>query len=268
LKKQLQSELKEIPHLIQSLVSIVTDHLERCNRIRDQQNNFRMKINNSNQQIKKIIDLFATGAQILDNCQKIINSMETTITQIKSKPIRIPLITAEGTYTSKINILQFNNQDQIIKSERILTSSSGYEISLIYETITDQMDKKRYLSVKYTLLQGEYDAILQWPMLFPITFSLLDLTTKKNHLTNTITHTTQSECCFVKPTNGANEPIQIQKFCAIDDILRQNNDYVQDNSIYIQLSIDFTTAIQKYDFISDKSQSKNYNNRIQSEILF
>lgn len=266
-KKQYESQLKQIQHSIQNLFPIVIDHLQVCNKIRDQQENFRTKINHSYQQIKKISDLFIRGSQTLDNCQKIFNSIETTIAQIKSKPMRIPLITAEGTYTSKINILQFNNQDQIIKSERILTSSSGYEISLIYETITDKLDKKRYLSVKYTVLQGEYDAILQWPMLFPLAFSLLDLTSKKNHLTHTITPLTQSECCFVKPTNEENEPIEIQKFCALDDLLRRNSDYVQDNSIYIQLSIDFTTAVEKYDFLCNKSQSESFKDRIQTEIL-
>ncbi|CAF1226672.1 unnamed protein product [Rotaria sordida] len=70
---------------------------------------------------------------------------------------------------------------QVVQSEPIQTSQSGYKLAISCGIFVDEQNKKRYVSISFIILPGEFDPILSWPFRFPVTikyvnsFSIEDL---------------------------------------------------------------------------------------------
>ncbi|CAF1130259.1 unnamed protein product [Rotaria sordida] len=70
---------------------------------------------------------------------------------------------------------------QTVQSEPIQTSQSGYKLAISCGIFVDEQNKKRYVSISFIILPGEFDPILSWPFRFPVTikyvnyFSIEDL---------------------------------------------------------------------------------------------
>jgi hypothetical protein len=90
-------------------------------------------------------------------------------------------------------------------------------------------------------MRGDYDALLEWPFCFQVTFSLLDQSifkNNRNHWSKFFCSDTKS-ICFQRPRLEMNEGYGMENFISIEQFQQNRYRYVQDDTIFIQIEVDF-----------------------------
>ncbi len=261
-QRNLTGCLGKIELLIQEINPIIAN----CARLTSERQTIETKINELRTQLaKKIKELSDNSTKLLESLVQILASMHKLLDEIKSKPVTgCKLLSLDNTFIWKVNFSSLMNSLQAIQSEAIHTSQSGYRMVLSCEIFVDAQNQKRYVSISLIVLRGEFDAIISWPMVFPLTLSIIDLTATKNHIFHSIPCGSRTTA-FDRPINDANIPYQIHQFCSVDTLLEKGNNYIQDGFIFIQLYIDFTVSIANP--ISNKGLSKPTPDFIETNIL-
>jgi hypothetical protein len=263
--EQYQRNLVECLGRMELLFHEIDPIIANCARVTAERQEIETKINEFRAQVSKIKELSNNSAKLLESLHQILVNMHKILDEIKLKSVTGPkLISLDSTYTWKVNISLLINNVQAIQSEAIHTSKSGYKLMLSCEIYVDAQKQKRYISISLILLRGEFDAILPWPMVFPITLSIIDLTTAKKHISHPIPCDSRISA-FNKPTGDANIPFRIAQFCAVDTLLENGNNYIQDGFIFIQMYLDFTAPSANP--IPNKGLSKPIEDVIQRNIL-
>lgn len=98
-----------------------------------------------------------------------------------------------------------------------------------------------YFSIYFLLMQGDYDALLQWPFPFRISFTLLDQSTpveKANDLCKFFCPDRQS-ICFQRPQLEMNDAYGFEQFISLDQFRQNQHRYLHDDTIFIRIQVDF-----------------------------
>jgi hypothetical protein len=259
-QRALTEYLERIDSLIQEINRIINDcvHLNSDRQIEE------AKINEIRAQSKNIKESFDNSTKLIESLHQILANMHKLLDEIKSKPMAGPkLISSDNTYTWKLNYLPVINNGCAIQSEPVHTAQGGYKLALACEIHMDEKYQKRYVSVSFMILPGEFDAILSWPFQFPIALTLVDLTAVKKHIHHSIPLNFRTGA-FDRPLSNAITPYKLSQFCPVD-ILENNNNYIQDGFMYIQMHINF--AAPGVHPVSEKEQSKVIYDPIQTNIV-
>ena len=258
-------DLKECFQKIELLIQDVTSMIGNCDRLNSERNAMETKINEARAESVKLRDSSNNSTQLLTSLFQLFATMEKVVEEVKSKSITgLNLISSDGTYIFKLNFTVLLNDGQAIKSESIYTSQSGYKFALIYEISEERPKQKRYLSISIVLLMGSFDAILFWPMVYPLTLSVMDLTPARQHISQSI-YPDNKTMAFNRPVNDANIPFKMSQFCLVDTIVQSGNKYLQDGWLFVQLAADFTAPGTNR--ISDGGAIKPIQDAIQRNIV-
>ncbi|CAF0956092.1 unnamed protein product [Adineta steineri] len=187
-------------------------------------------------EIKKSSD---NNIKLIESLHGMLMDMSKLLEEIRLKSFNRPkLLTSDNTFIWSINFLTLRNSGQPMQSEPVHTSQSGYRLCLGCDITTDERNEK-HVSISFTILLGEFDAILSWPVPFSITLSILDLTLAKKHITCSIP-TKSKALTFQRPISSANPPFRVEKICPVDTLSKTGSNYVQDGFMFIEACIDFT----------------------------
>lgn len=226
---------------IGTLLQEVNPLIANCTQLNSMQQSIEAKINEVRTQVaKKIKETSDSSAKLLESLQEILMNMHKLLDEIKSKPTMGPaVLSLDNTYIWKVNFAALLTNTQTMVSEAIHTSQSGYRLSLNCEIFIDGPKQKRYISISLVVLRGEFDAILSWPMNYPISLSIIDLTATKQHISHSIPCESRATT-FHRPINDKNLPFRISQFYPVDALIAKGSNYIQEEFMFIQLSIDFT----------------------------
>jgi hypothetical protein len=253
--------LGKIDLLIREVVSMV----DNCNHLNSQREVMEKKIIEARTKSAQIKESSNNSAKLLESLHQILVVMQKVVDEIKSKSIKgLNLLSSEGTYVFRLNFSDLLNNEQSIQSESIHTSQSGYAMKLICEIYNEGQKQKRYLSISLVLLMGNFDAILSWPMNYPITLSIIDLTPAKKNIDHPIPINSRMPM-FDRPSSNENMPYRIQKFCTVDTLLEKRNTYIQDDFLFIQLLINF--IVPGANAVPDKVLPKSMEDYINRNIV-
>ena len=101
----------------------------------------------------------------------------------------------------------------------------------------DGVARGTHMSLFLVLLKGEHDDIIPWPFNFPVMFCLYDQINQKHHIVDSFCPDTTSNS-FQRPFDQ-NLPSGILKFCPLQIIEQEGNCYVQGDTLYIKIAVDF-----------------------------
>ncbi len=99
-----------------------------------------------------------------------------------------------------------------------------------------------HISIFFILMRGEYDAILKWPFVFKVSFTLLDQSTSDDnqyHFSDCFWSDIRSNC-FQRPRSEMNEAYGIEKFVSLEQFRQNQHRYVQNDTMFIKIKVDFT----------------------------
>jgi hypothetical protein len=102
----------------------------------------------------------------------------------------------------------------------------------------DGNGRRSHMSVFFVLMRGEFDAILQFPFSFKVTFSLIDQTSQQRHIVDSFRPDIKSNS-FQQPQSDMNTASGISKFVPLTMIQQDNNPYVRDDTMFIKVLVHF-----------------------------
>jgi hypothetical protein len=95
-----------------------------------------------------------------------------------------------------------------------------------------------HMSLFFVLMRGLNDSILKFPFNYKVTFCMYDQTGTQTHIIDSFRPDIRSNS-FQRPRSDMNIASGIPKFFPLAMIEQENNPYVQDDTMFIKVMVDF-----------------------------
>ncbi|CAF4852707.1 unnamed protein product [Rotaria sp. Silwood1] len=234
--------LFETANILLGGIQSLNDDTQRINsELLHHQNSIRFlfedlsKLKISIEETHSSINAQSTSQQILEGS---INSLRQQFDDLRN-------ISTDGTLIWRITNIQQKMVDaecerQIsIYSPVFYSSPNGYKMRLRLYLAGDGNARRTYMSLFFVLMRGEYDAVLQFPFNYKITFCLLDQTSQQRHIIDSFRPDVKSNS-FQRPRSDMNTASGIPKFVPLTIVKQDNNPYVRDDIMFIKAMVDFS----------------------------
>ncbi len=178
-------------------------------------------------------------ATALGKAEKAIQNLQEGFSELALMVQTLQATSYDGNFIWKIPEVQHRRHEAKIGktislySAPFYTSRQGYKACLSLYMNGIGSGENTHLSFFVTIMQGEYDALLQWPFKHTVTLTLLDQDRVKN-----ISQTFQPEptySSFQRPRNEMNIASGSPMF-ALQSILN-NSSYVKDDTMFLKCEI-------------------------------
>ncbi|CAF4072759.1 unnamed protein product, partial [Rotaria sp. Silwood2] len=150
----------------------------------------------------------------------------------------------DGTLTWKITNFQEKRTDAMserkisIYSLPFYSSQIDYKMRLQLFLNGDNNTRSTYISLFLVLMQDNHDGILYWPLKVKVTFTLLNQLSSNNNQSISFWFDTTSNC-FQRSTTDMNIIDGISRFFSLDLFEKNQNQYIQNDTMYIKVDTDF-----------------------------
>ena len=125
-----------------------------------------------------------------------------------------------------------------VYSPAFYSSLDGYKMRARLYLNGDGNARRTHMSLFFVLLRGEYDAILQFPFGFKVTFCLFDQTPQQRHIIDSFRPDKKSSS-FQRPRSDMNIASGIPKIFPLPMVQQDNNAYIRDDTMFIKVMVDF-----------------------------
>jgi len=138
-----------------------------------------------------------------------------------------------------LSLADAQSEKQIsIYSAPFYSSPTGYKMCIRLYLYGDGTSRRTHMSLFFVLMRGEYDAILQFPFNYKVTFCLYGQTVEQRHIIDSFRPDIKSTS-FQRPRSDMNIASGIPKFAPLTTIQHINNPYVRDDTMFIKVMVDF-----------------------------
>ena len=195
-------------------------------------------------QLEQLNNSIEESAQFIHAAQMNNSILQTEIETIKQMMMNLTSQASnDGTFIWKItNVAQrirdaISEQQTSVYSPPFYSSPSGYKMCMRLYFNGDGQARRTHLSLFFVLMRGDYDAVLQWPFPYKVTFCLYDQTSSQRHLIDSFRPDIKSNS-FQRPRSNMNIASGIPKFCPLPTIQQHNSSYVCDDCMFIRCIIE------------------------------
>ncbi|CAF3147684.1 unnamed protein product [Rotaria socialis] len=150
----------------------------------------------------------------------------------------------DGSFTWKIKDFREKMADAqsekqaSIYSPPFYSSPTGYKMRARLYLNGDGNARRTHMSLFFVLMRGQHDQILKFPFNYKVTFCMYDQTPQRRHIIDSFRPDIRSSS-FHRPRSDMNIASGIPKFYPLVKILEEGNPYVQDDTIFIKVMVDF-----------------------------
>ena len=170
-------------------------------------------------------------------------AIQKEIEQIKQNFDENQYVSTDGTLTWKVDRVAERMADA--QSERqpsiyspiFYSAPNGYKMRARLYLHGDGNARRTHMSLFFLLMKGDYDALLQWPFSYKVTFCLFDQTGNNRHIIDSFRPDVKSNS-FQRPKTDANIASGIPKFFPLPMIQQDDNPYVRDDTLYLKILVD------------------------------
>ncbi len=108
----------------------------------------------------------------------------------------------------------------------------------------DDDTRNEYLSLFLVIMRGHYDAILEWPFPYKVSFCLIDPSTTNDQQDNHIDSFWPDikSNCFQRPVSDMNHAYGIKEFLSLAEFEQNQSRFVKDDTMFIEAKIDFLST--------------------------
>uniref|UniRef100_A0A1B8YA66 TNF receptor-associated factor n=1 Tax=Xenopus tropicalis TaxID=8364 RepID=A0A1B8YA66_XENTR len=148
----------------------------------------------------------------------------------------------DGVFLWKISDLTNKSHDAVtgraisLYSPAFYTAKYGYKVCLRIYLNGDGAGKGTHVSLFFTVMKGEYDALLPWPFKHKVTFVLVDHNNRDSVFDAFRPDVTSAS--FQRPINDMNVASGCPLFCPIAKLNSPKHAYIRENTLYIRCIID------------------------------
>lgn len=123
----------------------------------------------------------------------------------------------------------------LVSSPPFFTNRRGYKMCGRAYLDGDGLGKGTHLSLFFTLMKGEFDALLPWPFRQRVTLMVLDQSLQQCHIQDTFCPD-QHSSSFQRPVNDLNIASGCPLFISLDDLERKG--YLKDDTLFVCVKVD------------------------------
>lgn len=123
-----------------------------------------------------------------------------------------------------------------IHSRPFFTGPIGYKMCVRLYPNGDGMGKGTHLSLFFTLMRSNHDAILPWPFKQKVYFMLIDQNFKK-HIVDAFRSEPNSSS-FQRPTSEMNIATGCPLFMQLNKLSQPGHGYLKDDTMYIRIVVE------------------------------
>jgi len=127
-----------------------------------------------------------------------------------------------------------------IYSPPFYSSLTGYKMRLRLFLNGDNNARGTHMSLFLVIMRNDYDGILHWPFNFKVTFTLLNQLQPNDNQSRSFWSDTAS-VSFQRPRADINIPYGFSKCFPLDTVEQNENHFVRDDTLHIQVAVDFLT---------------------------
>jgi len=228
-------------------LSDLADKVQKLNdETVDLSRNF-VKLNELSQVAVQELDHFKNAANernsIMSSLQPKQEAIQKEIEQLKQNLEENQHVSIDGTLTWRVDRVAERMADA--QSERqpsiyspiFYSSPTGYKMRARLYLHGDGNARRTHMSLFFLLMRGDYDALLQWPFGYKVTFCLFDQTGNNRHIIDSFRPDTKSNS-FQRPKTEANIASGIPKFFPLPMIQQDDNPYVREDTLFLKIVVD------------------------------
>ena len=121
-------------------------------------------------------------------------------------------------------------------SPTFYTSRHGYKVCLRVYLNGDGSGKGSHISVFFTIMKGEFDALLDWPFRAKVTFAILDQGPARHHRIESFIPDPNSSS-FQKPVNDMNIASGCPKMISHCELYRQAENFLAGDCLWVMADV-------------------------------
>ena len=161
------------------------------------------------------------------------NNINQRLTSLEYTTYKGELIWKITSYSKKLED-ELTGRWPVLTSPTFHTGQSGYRMTVQAYLNGDGGAKGSHLSMFFSLMKGQFDAILPWPFRHMVTITLFDQSPEQKNVEKYVLPD-QTEP-FERPKLESNIPVGFPFFVQ-KEILDQPNKYIKDDTMFIKVSI-------------------------------
>ena len=186
-----------------------------------------------------VLDLKVLLATVQLNAEKLSRNVDLLTTKIRSveKLYGAQFIWRLSEFTKK------RKNPSTIFSPPFLSGRHGYKLVMSVGFATTE-GGENYLSIFIAIMAGDYDAILPWPFVHKVTFTMMDQNSefeKRKHLSYTVKPyaSVENKAILDRPLSEKNASFGAKHFCDMKSLKQ----YIKDDTLFIKCNIDTENMI-------------------------
>lgn len=168
--------------------------------------------------------------------------LDQTIEMLKARLQILEETSYNGTFLWKITNFSTHlsrareHAQRVMHSPTFYTSKYGYGLQICLYLNGERIAEGRSVSVYVKCVAGEYDALLRWPLMQTVTFTLKNL---KGNRDIVGVFQPDKATALRKPSRMSESTGGCTNFADVN-IFGAGSDFIEDNTIYLQCSVDLT----------------------------
>ena len=215
--------------MLESNASILNDDLNRVT-------NGNTKLNDENNQLKIILKQTET---LCHDLHKLLSQSQLSMLKIEERLAHVEKTVYNGMLTWRRNEFSRKQADMTpLHSPAFYTSQiNGYRVCAKLYLHGDGKGLNTHLSIYLVLLKGDFDALAAWPFRRRVTFTLMDQSENKCHITETIMPDPTSSSSFRRPQSEMNVPSGLPQFVSLETLRNKEFNYLKEDTLFIKICI-------------------------------
>lgn len=221
----MQSTTQRAESMEQELIKALTDAeclKEKLNEISQRNHQKKQKLMEIQQEQLRAEEELEKAKKILDDTQ-FVSTDGTMVWRIDNVSKRIEAAQSD--------------REPSLYSPIFYSSPNGYKMRLRLYLYGDGSARRTHVSLFFSLMKGEYDALLRWPFSYKVVFALLNQVDRNAPIIDSFRPDTKSNS-FQRPTSENNIASGIPKFVAISTLQQDDNPFVRNNQMFIKVIVD------------------------------
>ncbi|CAF1072303.1 unnamed protein product [Rotaria sordida] len=170
--------------------------------------------------------------------------LKQDLASLQEKISDLQHVSHDGTFVWRIT--NFKEKMIDVQSERqtsiysppFYSSQTGYKMRARLYLNGDGNARHTHMSLFFVLMRSFNDPILKFPFNHKVTFCLYDQTPAQRHILDSFRPDIRSNS-FQRPRSDMNIASGIPKFLPLEMIQQEGNPYVQDDTMFIKIMVDF-----------------------------
>lgn len=169
---------------------------------------------------------------------KLLSQSQLSMLKLEERLAQLDKTVRNGVIVWRINDYSQRSVDPIYSPAFYTSEINGYRVCAKLYLNGDGKGLNTHLSIYLIVLKGDFDALATWPFQLKFSFTLMDQSEQRCHITETIMPDVASNSAsFRRPQFEMNVPNGLPQFVPIEVLTNKKLNYLKMNTLFIKICV-------------------------------